>query len=182
MKSFRKKIGGIFLIMCLAAPLFTTYGRLQINKFLLKDEIKHRIIAGISPEQLLLLKFHNNELNRKIDWEEENEFQYNRRMFDVVRTKTTADSTFYWCFPDDEETQINRQITKLVDTFLGNDLQHKENQKRLLTFYLSPYFLSVQYWTFLDNQKDEILFSYNFDLQTCQISPPVPPPKFLRHV
>src|SRR5688572_27780769 len=104
----------IFLFLSLTVPFAGTYTWLQYHKHQTKRAIKWRMIAGMQGEELELLKFSKAETQTKLRWEHSREFEYNSQMYDVVAVITKADSVFYWCWWDNEETLLNKQLGQLV--------------------------------------------------------------------
>lgn len=161
----------------LIAPVLGTYGWLQYKKTSVKKEVKEQLIAGKNKEELTLLRFTRKEAQTKLDWEHAREFEYNNQMYDVVETKTKGDSIFYWCWLDQEETELNRKLKNLVAQILATDQQNKENQKRLINFFKSLYYSCQPGWHALVNQTEPNRDVYPFGWLSIAFPPPVPPPK-----
>ena len=175
-----KKNIGIFLLLCLLLPSAGTYVWLTFHKKNLKKEVKHKLIAGIDKEELVLLKFSKAEVDKKLKWEHSKEFEYEGQMYDVVETKTTKDSISYWCWWDYEETKLNQKLNKIFIGVLGEDNQTKEKQKRLTNFYLSLFIHKKPIWNFytseIDRQKEEISY-FTIHYKSISFPPPHTPPQ-----
>lgn len=111
-----KKTTSIFLFFSLLVPFTGTYLWLYCEKAAVKQQVKQKILGGIDKEELISLTFKTTETSEILHWEHPGEFEYLGRMYDVVETKVKGDSISYWCWPDHEETQLNRQINEMAKT------------------------------------------------------------------
>jgi hypothetical protein len=174
----KSKIVGILLSFCFAAPVATTFVMLHYQKKQVKREIKRKIIAGIDKEELVLLKFTEVEKQTELNWKHAREFEFRGSMYDIVETEFHGDTTYYWCWWDYEETQLNKQLDELVTIDLGNNPENDENQKRLHTFFKSLYCSETdQKETFVFRELKCKYFSSPDLYRTLIHFPPVPPPE-----
>lgn len=134
-----KKIISILLIFAISSPFWLFFSILQYEKKCLKKEIKRNIIAGINKSELVLLKFSAEEIETELKWEHSKEFEYKNEMYDVVETETRNDSTFYWCWWDYEETNLNKKLDKLVEQAAGTNNKNAEKANRISVFFSSFY-------------------------------------------
>jgi hypothetical protein len=65
-------------------------------------------------------------------------------MYDIVKTKKTADSTEYYCWWDSEESSLNRKLIALVIRNLPDLPENKELSFQLSNFY-KTIFLQTDY-------------------------------------
>lgn len=166
------------LFCCFVAPVATTFVILQIQKKQVRKEVKWKMIAETDREELVLLKFTEEEKQTKLNWKHSKEFEYKGEMYDIVETSIVGDTTYYWVWWDYEETKLNRQLNELVSFALGNNPKNQENQKRLNKFFKSLYFSE-------DVKKDTFIFldiknKYYFGQKiyhSISHSPPAPPPE-----
>jgi hypothetical protein len=172
----KAKITGILLLLCLIAPIASTFTWLQCKKVLVRKAVKRQIMAGIDKNELVLLKFTRKESQTKLRWEHAREFEYKEEMYDIVKTETRGDTIYYWCWWDRVETALNIQLRNLVIIALNNDPQNKENQLRLSNFlkslYPSPLFWQLLYGKF----RTEQIFTYRFSYLSVDLPVPAPPP------
>lgn len=87
---------------------------LKWEKKIIKREIKHKIIAGIDKNELVKLEFGYDEL-KNLRWEHSKEFEYNGEMYDIVETEIKKEKVIYYCWWDNEETKLNRQLNNLLN-------------------------------------------------------------------
>ena len=171
-------LAGILLLFCFIAPLAVTYTILQLQKKQIKKEVKWEIIAGLNKEELVLLKFTQEETQKNLRWQDSKEFEFKGQMYDLVEKSMKGDTVFYWCWVDDKETKLNQQLEKLVAFALGNNQQRKNNQEQLTDFYKSLYWENCHTkWNGVASQSNELIAPYDFSYLIVSISPPVPHPE-----
>tara|TARA_R110002096_G_scaffold238027_3_gene429333 strand:+ start:26373 stop:26906 length:534 start_codon:yes stop_codon:yes gene_type:complete len=172
------KFFGIFLFFCFLAPIATTFIVLKIQKKQVKREVKWKMIAGIKKEQLVLLKFTEEEKHSKLNWKHSKEFEFNGEMYDITSSEVIGDTTYYWCWWDHEETKLNKQLDNLLAYTLGNNPKNQESKKRLHQFFKSLYFSESTEENSLAFQHEKQLCATtpNF-YQSISKSPPIPPPE-----
>ncbi|MCC6720869.1 MAG: hypothetical protein IT243_01600 [Bacteroidia bacterium] len=136
------------------------------------------MIEGISKSELVLLKFTLPQTQSSLNWEHSKEFEYNGQMYDVVEKKFKGDTIYYWCWADNKETKLNKQLDKLLLHALGCNTNNKENQKRLSNFYKSLFFekfsIITQFYPPNKNKQKSICFINYISLSS---QPKVPPPE-----
>ena len=176
----KERIIAILLLFILFAPVATIYTFLQFEKTALRREIKWKMIAGIDPEELVLLKFTKEEIQTKLRWEHSKEFEYNGQMYDIVSKEIKGDSIFYRCWWDHEETKLNKNLTKLVANAFNQDKENGETQKGLY-FYLRSFFSPPVFdWQAATFHTLEVVYEDSMHpniFNAIGISPPTPPPK-----
>lgn len=108
--TFKSITAGLLLCCVFVDPVIASFTWLYYQKAIIKREVKRQIIAGIDEDDLVLLKFSKEEAKTKLRWEHSKEFEYNRQMYDVVKTMTLGGMVYYWCWLDHEETKLNRRF------------------------------------------------------------------------
>lgn len=166
------------MLLCLIIPFTTVYFLFQYQKKQVKREIKHRMIEGISKSELVLLKFTLAQTQSSLSWEHSKEFEYIGQMYDVVEKKFKGDTIYYWCWADNKETKLNKQLDKLLQYALGCNTNNKENQKRLSNFYKSLFFekfsITTKFYPPINNKQKSICFINYISISN---QPTDPPPK-----
>lgn len=135
----KRKIFILSLLLCLFAPAALTSLYFKVYKKQVKREVKRKIIAGINKEELVRLKFSEVEKQTKLRWEHSREFEYGGEMYDIVLSEVKGDTTYYWCWRDDEETKLNEQLSELLAVAMNNEPQSRESHDRLFKFWESLY-------------------------------------------
>ena len=171
------RIFGILLTISMLFPFTGTYIWLSHQKKLVKKEVKGQLEAGMDKEKLILLKFTREEAKHNLKWEHSREFEYNDRMYDVVKMEEKGDKVYYYCWADEEETELNNRIRRLIARKLGNDTQKKENDSRLADFCKSLFPSEIVQWqALLFPENVKMISCQIFNYISCFISPPAPPP------
>lgn len=168
------------LLFCiLFDPVIGAYTWLQYKKAVIKQEVKSQINDGIDQSKLVLLEFTQDEIQTELRWEHSREFEYNHKMYDVVRTEADSDTVYYWCWYDHEETMLNRKLDELTDQAAKNNPKSREEQALLVSNQETLYCMFSFNWNFslceLLN-KPSGLFSHLCPQIYSQ--PPTPPPQF----
>jgi hypothetical protein len=162
-----------FAISYLGPYLWIEYQRSEV-----KSEVKWRMIDGIDREELVLLKFSKQQSENELHWEHSKEFEYMGEMYDVVERKTRADSVFYWCWWDYEETELNRKLASLLQDVFGSD-RHQQKEQLVTQFIKSLFWSDPQVNQPIPNNIEVAQNKpYDFSLKTALVDPPEQPPKF----
>lgn len=138
------------------------------------------MIAGLDPNELVLLKFSKKEATEKLRWEHAKEFEYNGQMYDVVTKSVEGDTVYYRCWWDHEETLLNQKLRKLVASAFEKDENRQRNQVQLQVYFQTFFCASVFDWQIM---APFILVATHQSTQCTNyftpipLSPPTPPPK-----
>ena len=172
-----KKIISILLILFTLAPFWLFFSLLQYEKYVVKEEIKKAIVAGIDKSELELLRFSKEETT-KLEWEDSKEFEYMGEMYDVVETEIKGDSIYYLCWWDYEETKLNKQLDLLVKQATSSNHRNRERTERLQNL-LSSFYINSDFnlKDFNNNESKNIYSRYQINYSTRNISPDTPPPR-----
>lgn len=155
-----------------------TFTFLQYQKKQIKREVKWKMIAGIDKNELVLLKFTEEEIQTELRWEHSKEFEYKDQMYDIVEKWVQSDTIYFWCWWDHEETKLNKQLDGLLANVLGNDQQRQEKKNQLADFFKKLYHENqrIDFAKISEHRIDCFFFSE--DLASIYYTPPVPPPRF----
>jgi len=174
-----KRLFAILLLFCLIAPFGGTYLGFRIEKSHIKKKVKRQIIAGISKDKLTVLNFLTKDTADYLRWEHEREFEFDDKMYDIVDRKYSIDSVTYWCWCDNDETQLNLQYNEMVAQALGTNPQKPESRKHLIDYFKTLYYSDTnadrnncQFPT-----SDMLNVPYKIFICANSIAPPGPPPK-----
>ncbi len=171
-------LAGISLFLILMVPPLITFSWLEYRKSAIRNEVRSRITKGFGREELLLLKFSIEESRTKLRWKGPGEFEYKRRMYDVVETIEKGDTLYLWCWWDVEETSLNRRITELVARTFRDDPQKKEKQERLQSYFKSLFCSNLFNWNSVPPSLTITTPCICIDLYiSLAIPPPKPPPR-----
>lgn len=175
---YLKRIFALLLLACLSLPLIGTYSYLSIQRRSVRRQVKRMLISGMEESDLVLLKFTDEELKKELNWKHSKEFEYKRRMYDIVERKLENGIHHFLCWPDDEETKLNRQLNSIVAQILGKMPFQRKNNARLVYFLNNLYHFNSNAWrslSFLHNKP--LNYKYYFAYNSVNFPPPVPPPE-----
>ena len=78
-----------------------------------KKSVKKTITEHIDKNLLVRLSFNKDEIT-KLKWEHSKEFEHKSEMYDIVHKEIKSDSIIYWCWLDNEETQLEKSLNILI--------------------------------------------------------------------
>ena len=167
-----RKILSILLVFVLFYSIMGFYLNFKIEQYQVKREIKHKIINNLPEKELTLIKISSGN-SGKIKWmEEDKEFRYNGKMYDVVKIKKVNDTTYYYCFNDEKESKLLSHLDNLVKEQTGNS-KSRTIQKKQVTDYFFQQILFAQFVS-----KEPIkYFSYSSVYKSVIKDVLSPPPK-----
>lgn len=176
----KARITGILFFFFLVAPLASSFIFLNVQRNRVRKEVKHRIIAGVDKEELVLLKFTPNDSIHKLNWKHSKEFEYNHQMYDIVEREKRGDTTYYYCWWDSQETKLNQQLNHLLAFAWGHDPIKQKNEANLTVFYKTLYCekIDLAIDKFQPSPEKKLLPPYSFNELSTYITPPVPPPNY----
>jgi hypothetical protein len=174
-----KRLPAILLLATLVLPTLGGYAWLRYQKSEIRKEVENHRERGFTEEDLVLLRFSQMETRKLLRWEHPAEFEYLGQMYDIVRSEEQGDSLYYWCYWDEEETVLNREIAELEKSLFDTNPQQQEKQERLQQFYKS--LISIEFGIPDIPQPINITKPNSFLLTTLPLvsfEPPTPPPRF----
>lgn len=149
----------------------------EIQKHEIRQEIKHRIKAGIPETELVLFKILEGKPHPAFQRVDEREFRYGHKMYDLVRQESHGDTTWYHCLADEKETQLFADLGELVRRNMNQPREWQQRIERISNLF-SLFFFSLHDEVSLADAIEEIAPSrYCFALKTWIDSPPTPPPE-----
>lgn len=173
----RQLLSVVFFIM-LFAPTLLTYTWLRVYKDGVKREIKKQLANGLEKDQLVRLKFSKSDAE-KLHWEHAAEFEYKGEMYDVISSEERGDSITYHCWWDNEETQLNKKLSQLVERALGTNQERDDHQDRLISFFKSFFYTpTYEVGERFASIEDIVFFVISQPLCTVDFEIPTPPPQF----
>jgi len=104
------------------------------NKSMIRKQIKTRMKTQLDLNQLVYLSFSKQELQSKLRWEHEHEFEYNNQMYDIIHSESCEDSVEFWCWLDHEETRLKQQLDEWTRGALEGDPCRNQVEHQLKQF------------------------------------------------
>lgn len=68
-------------------------------------------------------------------WEGVFEFEFNNQIYDVLRQSPKGDSTIYWCWPDQQETELEHHLDDLVKKACNQDPERQDAKDEVADFF-----------------------------------------------
>ena len=165
------------LLISLLLPGWLVYAFFLYQKQQVKETVKEQLLGGIHSSALVELRFSRSEASALLDWEDEREFEYRGRMYDVLATTIQGDSISYQCWPDDAESELNRRLDRLVGQGLGHDPAQQRITTRLHSFFSSLYCVQIPILIFPDGKSCGTVYHYFLPGSTRLHPPPGQPPE-----
>jgi len=134
-----RKLASLLIICCLTLPAVGLYFFLNAEINSIKKSNQQLAVEKQIDENHIVITMSNQDIDKMIDWENDHEFEWNRRMFDVKKQEKKADSIIFWCRLDVEETLINEQLDKLFGFLTGARSNQSETQHLLEKIFKKLY-------------------------------------------
>lgn len=102
----------LFALVFISLYLYNIVGYLalfSVLQYQVRNEVKNMLKAGVSEKELVKFAFHTPSLRNgiyQIQWIDKNEFRYDGRMYDVVRSTAAQDTTYVFCINDTQENRL----------------------------------------------------------------------------
>lgn len=100
-------------------PSLGKYLWLNRQKDLVKKEVAEKIQKGLEREKLVLFKVGLGEVKTRFRWLSSHEFEFDDKLYDVVESAVSEETVFLWCWPDDEEARLEKEINQMISRSLG---------------------------------------------------------------
>ena len=120
-----------------------------------KQEVLEVIEKGVLEDKLAVFVFNGEDLmngSTKIQWIEENEFRFDNKMYDVVKTETRGDSVYLYCLHDENESRLYTILDECFQQMLDDD-PNKVDELTTLNNFLSQFYSKP-----LDNGNDTEIY------------------------
>lgn len=148
----------------------------KIKQYQIKKEIKQQIKAGISDENLTVIKL-TSETRTQMEWKDKHEFIYKGQMYDVVReAKDIQGNTLLYCITDTQETLLFAELNNLANK------KQSENQEKAckhLFNLIAPLNALADYKLAIYRDNSEIKPIYRFIYKEPSLEIQIPPPKLV---
>ena len=174
----RAQFFGVLFLLLLVVPITACFVVLKNQQRQIRKEVKWKMIAGIDKNELVLLKFSKKEINTTLNWKHNREFQFQNEFYDIVEKRVHKDSVYYWCWWDNEETQLSRKLDELTSMYWKKNPDHKQKKEGLQKLFKNLFYekqSSAINFCILQFKKVALDFSESTLLIT--IAPHVPPPR-----
>jgi len=169
----------VFVFIIITLVIFDSFGYLLFNLMydrLLKYEFLLKSVNENNFESISRISIQKYLEKDKLQFEEDNEFEYNGKMYDVLKVVETKDSIHYYCYYDTKETDYKQGFNSI----LANKL---ETNRKSLFQSLGRNLYSKLNAKFIANlpSNDSRLIFFDIPQKTLSnyIDIPSPPPRKL---
>ena len=137
-----KQFLSIILVSVFFYSIIGFYVNFEIEQFRIKEEVKEKIIRNLPENKLTILKISSCD-NKKITWMEDGkEFRYQGTMFDIVRIVREPGLTCYYCYNDDQESNLLTNLDKLVKDQTESSKSRTNQKKQEINYFYSEILFS----------------------------------------
>jgi len=167
----------LFFMLLQAAGYFFVF---KLQQHEIRQEIKQQIKAGVPEEELVLFKIPQilgEKPPATFQRIHAREFRYNGKLYDIVREETHGDTTWYYCLPDEKETQLFANLDELVKRDMDQNPARQQQRERILQLFGPLFFSRHQDFPFLDSAEEVKFAADRFGLKIWIDPPPTPPPE-----
>lgn len=172
-----KSFVSIILLLCLLAPFTAAYIAMQYHLKKNSSEVIAKLKTNQRNPELILLKFTNREAKAKLKWHKNDEFEFNKDMYDIAKQEINQDSSFFWCYKDNKETKIRKDFKQIANNALNGDVPKKNGTKISIDFFK---LISLSYYNYIFTlypMTNKAIEYKSFSHFIVKSSPPKPPPK-----
>lgn len=173
----KRTVIGIIFISSLILPFAVVYIFFSHQIYQIKEEVKLKIKAGLTKEDLVLLVFSKEESETQLRWEHDREFEYKGQMYDIVSLEIKSDSIFYLCYWDHKETRAKQTLKKLKSKSPEKDRDFKERNQKNIENSINLFYVEAPLLTNISNFQKRKVGWYIFNLSNIFYPPPFPPPQ-----
>lgn len=172
-----KRLIAILLLGLFAYQLIGGYLVFKIWQWQIKSNIKHQILHSLPPEKITLLSLDSTQ-QKQMQWEEEGEFVYQGRWYDVIKIIPQAQFTLYYCYHDTKEEKLLKKFSHLIDNQWFNEKSPIQKTKQIFKKILEePLCLFLWNYDLSTNPSKKSYFDVNSQLFDNQIVKYYPPPE-----
>jgi hypothetical protein len=131
----------LFLMILATMGYFPAF---SVRQLAIRKEIKQRIKEGVSSQDLHTIGFSAEQASR-ISWMRKGkELRFNGEMYDVVRSKRTADSVYYYCINDEDEKMLFAKLDELVSSEFYGESSRTHSVETIMSFILGLHYLDAE--------------------------------------
>lgn len=116
----KRRLLGIALLATLTLPVVAVIAGIHAERAQWRKSVKRALIAITSKDDLVLLKFTEQEKSDLLNWKHEKEFEFRGGMYDIVSAELHCDTTYYYCWPDHQETSLNKKLDEWLAMSMGS--------------------------------------------------------------
>ncbi len=141
---FMKRLISIIFLSLLVMKIGGYFALVSVQQIIAREEAKEKIIKLLPNEKLVKLSFTRDDF-AKIDWQEQDkEFYYNEKLYDIVRSEFNGKNHILYCLSDEKETIIYAKILQ-ISKAQSDELPIKNTMASFLSLLILKYTLPQVY-------------------------------------
>ena len=109
-----KNLTSLALLILVISHGIIQFGMFELFRADYRAEAARIIGAGVPQHRQVVLSFDKNEFSR-IEWKDDDEFRFEGKLFDVIRTEIKGDSVYVYCVYDEDDTFLYVVLDNLIE-------------------------------------------------------------------
>lgn len=165
------------VLSCTLLTVIGEYVAVKVVQWDIRRDVAAAIRAGISEDQLVLIKIKTQSPPADFVWLEADEFRYQNGVYDIVRQEIHGDSSYFYCLYDDRETAFYALVEERATDELHHNPERREQRSQLLDKIPKFYFVCQYFDLVFDIKFGEslIIGTKNIHAQFHPTTPSPPP-------
>lgn len=128
-----RTLAPIFLLALFTVPFFFGPKWLSMERRQIQKHVRNQILPTLDESELIAFTVLHKDSAIIFKWEHAKEFEFQGKMYDLVKREIQQDSITYLVWQDDQETAVNQKIKQLANTVFD---QSHDTQHHQVTFHL----------------------------------------------
>jgi len=169
-----KSLWALSISLIFIAPFGSLFWQYQTQLYAHKKSIKKALLRSTPKDDLIEFRWSKPEAE-SLDWKEQDEFEYQGEMYDVVEKQERKDSLILWCYWDYAETQLHQKFKNLL---AKNPYRPKPENKNVNLLLKSLQAIGPSPMAPIGKFSNHLSPNciYLFNVTDFQDAPPTPPP------
>lgn len=177
MNSRLRLIGSIGLFSVLILPFLAGWGWMAWKQGEVKSEVRAMMADGVDVSLLIPMRFSPDGL-AALDWKDPHEFEFEGKLYDIIRRETEGGQVLLWCYLDHGENHWKAERRRMVNLLMGNDNHRKHQQAFVQRFVKTLVPVEIDHWAPSHYSSIGLIHSKKALLPDGREHlPPTPPPE-----
>gem|GEM_PF-2920453 len=123
-----RAIVSIFLLTLFTVPFFWAPTWLSMERRQIQKHVRNQILPSVEESELITFTVLQEDTATRFKWEHAKEFEFEGKMYDIVKRKQDGNTITYLVWQDDKETSINTQIKQLTNNIFNSSSNTSNSQ------------------------------------------------------
>ena len=174
-----KEIISVFMLFLIISHGVIQFVIFKIFQAKYKTEIVEIMLFDMSNIEIVSFKFNKNDLQTgkiRIQWIEEDEFRYQKIMYDILSKETCIDYVKFYCIEDEKESLLYSYFDKYFQELINDDPGKEEDlegfSNSLSQFYSKPVEFECNPLEYLKDKYSTVYFYNLLDGVKFSLTPP----------